>query len=754
MSHAALSTNRPFPSLLRTVLFSPWMMSALALPAALSALPTPVMAEQTADQQASAQQTAAASTPAGTLTLHSRKGDTQSTAVRLGTDMKVSVAGPLARITVTQAFLNTGRDWMEAKYLFPLPEDGAVDSLKMVVGDRIVIGEIQPREKARQTYQEAMDRGESAGLLEQQRPNMFTTKVANVGPGETVLISIAFQVPVIQKGDTYSLRLPLVVGPRYIPNSAVISQGPNGPQIDPDKLANAAALIAPVQTPSSFHLASGGEGASSDTSSPLSISVDLDPGFKIANLHSDTHEIDISGDSADHRAVHLKGHEGQGNRDFELVWQSQQQQTSTALFQQTWKGDHYMMAVVTPPAATHTPAPQPREMIFVIDNSGSMGGTSMQQAKASLVLALQSLKPGDRFNVIRFDDSLTTLFNQPVDVTPETVSRAIDYTNSLSADGGTEMLPALRAALHDATPDDTSHVRQVIFLTDGDIGNEDAMLSTVGRDHGRSRVFMVGIGSAPNSFLMSRMAEVGRGTFTHISDIDQVKDRMSTLLGRLTHPVVTDLHLHTSGSTIAFTPSLLPDLYQGEPLVVYGRTHSLHGTITITGKIGTTPWTQTLDLDQARDAKGVARQWAKRKVTDTEVAARLGTITDDAAATDIASLGETYGLVTRETSLVAVDHTPRRPAGARLTREELPLPLPEGWDFDTLFGGAHPDAPRPADVASADGQNIPLPQTATNAPLLILSGLFLALGGLLLRLMTALWGRRQDATSSRTLGDA
>ena len=131
----------------------------------------------------------------GDLILRTRDG-ASPTAVRLGTDMKVTVTGQTARVTVVQAFRNTGREWVEATYLYPLPEDGAVDSLKMVIGQRVIVGEINRREEARQIYEQAKEEGRGAGLVEQQRPNMFTNRVANIGPGETVLIEIEYQAPV------------------------------------------------------------------------------------------------------------------------------------------------------------------------------------------------------------------------------------------------------------------------------------------------------------------------------------------------------------------------------------------------------------------------------------------------------------------------------------------------------------------------------------------------------------------------------
>ncbi|MFN7128506.1 MAG: marine proteobacterial sortase target protein [Brevundimonas sp.] len=638
----------------------------------------------------------------GALLLKTRDGATPA-AVQLGTDMEVTITGQTARVKVVQAFRNTGRDWAEATYLYPLPEDGAVDSLKMVIGQRVIIGRINRREAARQIYEQAKAEGRGAGLVEQQRPNLFTNRVANIGPGETVLIEIEYQAPVRRVSGEYSFRLPLVVAPRYVPAAG------GAPDV-----ATARAVGAPVLDPRRHA-----------PTNPVSITVHLNPGFAPTGVVSPYHPVRIAEGPGSERTVSLAQTTVPADRDFELRWRSSETDPSVSLFRERVRNHDYLMAVIEPPAAGRRRAPPPpRELIFVIDNSGSMSGDSMDQARESLKLALRSLTPADRFNIIRFDDSMTELFDQPVAATPDQVALALRFAGQLQAQGGTEMLPALSAALVDDTPQDRRRVRQVIFLTDGSISNEDDMLRVLGADRGRSRVFMVGIGSAPNSFLMSRMAEVGRGAYTHIGDSREVAARMSALLDRLTRPVVTDLRVYGQGGDAEFTPVDLPDLYEGEPLVVLGRSGARLGRMTVSGTLDGRPWTRRIDLSQAVEGRGIGKLWGKRRITDIEVASRLGQMTDEAAAEAIAQLGLDFSIVTRETSLVAVDHTPRRPEGARLTEEELPLNLPKGWDFDALFGGPVVNGGADGGAAPADPlEPFGLPQTATQWERTLWSGL-------------------------------
>lgn len=660
----------------------------------------------------------------GTLLL-SGKGVAESLpAVRLGTDMDVTVSGAIARVRVTQAFRNTSDRWMEATYLYPLPEDGAVDSLKMVVGDRVIVGHIKRRAEAREIYEKARERGQKAGLVEAERPNMFRNSVANVGPGETVLIQIEYQAPVRQVSGEFSLRLPLVVGPRYVPAQATAD--------NPARTEAAAAkdideVTAPLAAPAL------GKGLN-----PVSITVHLAPGFVPANLISPYHRIAVSDDGAQTRTIRLADGEVPADRDFELRWRSASADPTLSLFRQSLDGKDYVMASIVPPARLPQGKAPPREMVFVIDNSGSMGGQSMDAAKESLLHALDTLRPEDRFNVIRFDDTMTQLFDHSVPATPEQVATARRFTEGLEANGGTEMLPALKAALVDSTPGDAPNavqgVRQVVFLTDGDLSNEKDMMAEIAAHGGRSRVFMVGIGSAPNTFLMRRMAEAGRGTYTNIGDGSEVNAKMTALLDRLKAPVARDLKVKVDGAPIDFTPRRLPDLYVGEPLVLLGRGQALSGRLTVSGMIGDKPWSQTVDLSAAVDSPAVARLWANRRVAEIEAARAAGEVEDDQADGQIADLGLAYSLVTSQTSLVAVDETPTRPAGARLTREELPLLLPAGWDFDTLFNGAAAHAmPPTAGAEAGEAEAVTLPRTATGYMALVeKGGLALLLGVALL----------------------
>lgn len=659
-------------------------------------------------------------------------------AMRLGTDIVADVDGQTARVTVTQAFRNTSDQWMEATYLYPLPDNGAVDTLKMVVGDRIFEGRIKPKEEAREIYEEAKANGQKAGLVEQHRPNMFRNSIANVGPGETVLVQIEFQAPIQQVAGDYSLRMPLVVGPRYIAGSAK----DGGSLSRAALLAGASDIVAPTADPDMVARAGGGL-------NPVSITVNLDPGFTADTISSPYHAVNVAGEGPT-RTITLADGAVPANRDFELRWSAAGEAPSLGLFREKHGELDYVMATITPPSAERTGAVPPREMIFVIDNSGSMAGESMPAARRSLLYALETLRPQDRFNIIRFDDTMTQLFPDAVAASGRNIEQAKSFTHSLEAEGGTEMLPALEAALDDKSVD--GRVRQVVFLTDGSLSNEAEMMEEISRNRGQSRVFMVGIGSAPNTFLMRRMAEAGRGTFTHVGYGDEAESQMQRLLDRLARPVATDLTATVNGGNIDFAPRDLPDLYAGEPLVLLGRTRHLQGTLTVSGLIEGRRWSQTIDLSQGSQSDVVAKLWAYRRIAEVEAERWSGETSYERADESIEELGMAFHLVTSRTSLIAVDDTPSRPEGAMLTREELPLLLPAGWDFDHLFGVqfANRDRDLPMREMEKQRQQLELPETSTGYVLTLGLGLLLLLAGLAMALGHR-WERLRSALPLRSL---
>ncbi|MGA8808057.1 MAG: marine proteobacterial sortase target protein [Thermoanaerobaculia bacterium] len=580
-------------------------------------------------------------------------------------EVRITVTGPIVRTTVTQTFHNTTGRCVEGLYVYPLPELSAVDTLKMTIGSRVIVGEIREREQARKEYEQAKSEGRKAALVEQQRPNVFTTSVSSMMLDEDAIIEIAYQEMAQYENGEYRLRYPMVVAPRYTPaHSSVAAKLPFTPC------------------------------SSNNNGGTIALSVDLQPGYSVRNIASaqqvksetlGNRHYRVTADSSTLNATH----------DFDLSWQPDLGTNPEATVLTEKLGEEtYALVMVTPPARSAVRLP--RETIFIIDSSGSMEGASMQQAKAALLLALGDLKSGDKFNIIDFDSMARPLFSDSRFADASSIASAKSFVEKIDADGGTEMLKALQLAMPEhPTPSGT--VRQVIFMTDGQVGNEQELFSFIHSRLGESRLFTVGIGAAPNSHFMRNAARFGRGTFTYIGDVQQVQERMSELFGKLDAPVMTSISVHSTDSTAESWPERVPDLYRGEPLVVAMRVHDANAKITLRGNIGNETWSKELTLPAAGGNDGIARLWGREKIESLMDHLSDGSNPSGVESAVIA-VALQHHLVSQYTSLVAIDQTPQ---GLNASCKAELLPASNGADVD------------------ADGT---LPQTATPAGLLLLIG--------------------------------
>jgi len=611
----------------------------------------------------------------------------------LETDVKISVTGIIARTTLTQEFINPSHeedDWAEGIYVFPLPETAAVDHLRMKVGGRTIVGEIKERAEAKKVYEKAKREGKRTSVVEQERPNIFTTSVANIAPGDRITVEIEYQETVHHDQERYSLRFPMVVGPRYIPGTPVIIEDqPPGQGWSPntDHVTDGSRITPPVQHPALGPI------------NPVSLTIDLAAGFPLGKIEAPYHEILTIAEPDGRQHITLRADRVPANRDFQLIWQPASGQAPASTIYRQLQGDQtYALLMVTPPSSDQLAAQVPRETIFVIDSSGSMAGTSIEQAKAALLLALNRLTAQDRFNVIQFNNVTHVLFSQPQPVKTDTLKKAIHYVEQLRANGGTEILPALKLALKGTAP--RTHLRQVIFLTDGQVGNEDELFSVIREQLRESRLFTIGIGSAPNSHFMRKAAEFGRGTFTHIGSTSEVKAQMDAIFQKLERPVLTDIHIEGLDSDHEMFPSKIPDLYDGDPVVVAVKSSILPANVTLKGTIGSSPWTATLPLREQPERDGLSVYWARQKIAS--LMDQPSRIQDESMVRQaVLDVALNHHLVSKYTSLVAVDQEPVRPTNKILVTHAMKTNLPEGQNYQAIFG---------------------LPKTATSGMLQLLLG--------------------------------
>lgn len=623
------------------------------------------------------------------------------------TRVRFDVTGVIARATVVQRFRNPLDQWIEGVYVFPLPESSAVDHMRMRAGERVIEGQIREKEKARQEFQRAAAEGKRATLVEQQRPNLFTTRVANLGPLEELEVEIQYQQTLELAEGRVGLRFPLTMTPRYMPgieaSLALLTKGKPALDQDPDL-----ELEGDDETGAGDDVGHGREDAGDELlqpsflppavkRNPVSIELNLNAGFEVASLVSGTHKMVVEPLSGHAFHARLSEEMVPADRDFEVSWSpAPGVMPASSITTEAGPDATYALVTLFPPAGAAARTVRiPREVTFVIDTSGSMEGVSMKQARRALELAIHRLDAEDWFNVIQFNSVTSTLFDAPVPATPENRMRAMRYAAALSANGGTEMLPALLAALAPrAANEEGSVLKQVLFLTDGAVSNEEQLFSVIKAKLGRARLFTVGIGSAPNSHFMTRAAEFGRGTFTFIADVNAVEKQMGELYARVESPVLSDIRVSFDGiapEAAEVWPDRIPDLYLGEPVVVGARFDQVPAAIRVTGRRDGEPFETVAPFDGAETGLGINVLWARRKIQSLLDGVREG---DDAEAVraQVVSLGLTHHLVTRHTSLVAVDLTPVRPEGESVESLMTPVNLPDGAAFGALPQSATPAA--------------------------------------------------------------
>ena len=621
------------------------------------------------------------------------------TATRMNTDVSMNVSGLVARVSVRQEFRNDGDEWTEGVYVFPLPDKAAVDRMRLFIGERFIEGEIREKEQAKKEYERARSEGKKASLVEQQRPNLFTASVANIAPGERVVVEIEYLEDLDYDNGSFAIRFPMTLTPRYIPGSPVPDRKGSGWSPDTTRVSDASLVTPPHVMASKDHR--------------ISLRARIDAGMPLEIVASRYHPVKVSEDGGRYD-VSLANDAVPMDHDFELLWRPVPSVAPRAMvFQESIDGQPHYLLMVMPPDAGRTDEPtMPRELIFVVDTSGSMHGASIAQAKQALDRALDGLNANDRFNIIEFNSTTRALYHQSVAADAANLRHARKFVKGLEANGGTEMRPALRLARDSASAD--SHLRQIVFITDGSVGNEEELYAMIDSRLGKARLFTVGIGSAPNSWFMRKAAELGRGTFVVISALHEVGEKMDRLFDKLGSPQVTNINVSWPGGAVTESyPETVPDLYLGEPVTVRARASAPFqpaAKVRISGDSVAGAWTRDLSLMNEAGHAGVGALWARAKIAALHDQERRGADADMTRKT-IIDTAINHHLVSKYTSLIAVDKTPARPAGDPLAREQVPNLLPYGQSMNAIFG---------------------FPATATNAAVLQRRGLLLLFAALLL----------------------
>lgn len=671
---------------------------------------------------------------AGQLYMRGSAHESWRQSVHLRSQVEATISGMVVDVEYKQTFLNSSNEWREAVYVFPLSEQAAVYFLSMTIGEREIIGQIKEKEDAQRIYQQAKKEGKKAALLDQQRPNLFTQKIANIAPGESISVTIKYVETAQYDGTQFSWRLPTTLTPRYMPGAVLASAQGTAREDTVTRIEEAAGAIQlpsdqtallnelnfnnygwalPTSQVADAHRISPPMGLSNPdkNNNPITLAITLAAGLPLANITAPYHTLSVSKQGDAHKVSLLNG-TTEMDRDFVLQWRPTiSRMPAAALFKQQYDGETFSMLMLMPPTAPVLKG-MPREVTFILDTSGSMDGQSIAQAKAALVRAIGQLTEQDRFNVVEFNSRHRLLFAQLREANEQVRQQAIAWVNALQAGGGTEMLPALHAAFNSLDADNHA-LRQIVFITDGAVGNEVELFKAIHQQLGNSRLFTVGIGSAPNSYFMRKAAQFGRGTFTYIGAEHEVAGRMDELFRKLSSAVASNVQLSWPVAAEQF-PQRVPDVYRGEPLLIFAKTPALSGNLEVSGEVAANSlasasqaWQESVnlrDLTSAHDSPGIARLWTRHKIEaleDQKVAGRDSAEVREA----VLNLGLRHQLLTPYTSFVAVEQVVSRPVEAGLEAEPVANRMPKGQ------------------IAPRSGRSVAYPATATSREVSIWIGL-------------------------------
>lgn len=577
----------------------------------------------------------------------------------------VNIAGVIADVTVTQTYINSGKNTLEAIYVFPASTRAAVYDMKMQIGNRIIAAKIQEKEQARKDYDAAKNQGKSATLLEQMRPNVFQMNVANIMAGDTIKVIMKYTELLVPTEGVYEFIYPTVVGPRYS----------NQPE------ANASANDAWVANPYTK------EGI--NPTYTFDIKTNLLTGMNIKAISCPTHEVKISYESKQNALIELKKSEKfDGDRDFILQYKLADNAIESGLLLYKGNGDdeNFFLTMVQPPAKPDIEMIPPREYIFIMDVSGSMSGFPIETSKKVMENLIKKLRPIDKFNLMLFASDNSVLANSSVFATEENLKKALNMVDKQQGGGGTELLPALKNALKIEKSDGYS--RSFVIATDGYVSIEKEAFELIRNNLGKANFFAFGIGSSVNRFLIEGLAHCGMGESFVVTDAKDADKKADKFREYISSPVLTDVKATYDGfETYDIEPINIPDVLAQRPVLIYGKWKGeAKGKITITGKTGGKDFSWTVDVaDVVPNEKNQAIKylWARQKIRMLDDFNNVGN--DKTLQEEITTLGLKYNLLTNYTSFIAIDSLIRNDGGKSTTIKQ-PLPLPQGVSNDAVGG--------------------------------------------------------------------
>ncbi|MCF6319583.1 MAG: marine proteobacterial sortase target protein [Proteobacteria bacterium] len=577
----------------------------------------------------------------GMMLSYQEAGNNYAALKLLSSDYQIDITGIVAQVNITQTFHNDSTQWIkEGMYAFPVAKNAAVYQMRLTIGKRVIEGEIHEKKQAQQIYDDAKAQGLAASIVKQYRPNLFTTDVANIMPNEKITVEITYQQTLSYDAGHIDFRLPLAIKSRYMQQQLLV-----GSDVSGSETSSLQATDLPTSTVSDQQ--------------KRSINVQIEAGFELSELVSLYHDVNIQ-ETGVFQTIKLADTTLYDANDFVLRWYPiQGKEPRAAMFSEKLNGEEYVLMMLLPPKNTQKNTQkitQKREVVFIIDTSGSMQGAAMDTAKDALLFGLTQISSQDKFNVIEFNSNATQVFAQSRIASADNLDEAVDFIVGLQSNGGTNMGPALALSMQDEV--DEHYLKQIVFITDGSVGNEAQLFKQIDQNIGQARLFTVAIGQAPNNYFMSKAALIGKGTYSNISNLDDVDFEMNELFVKLSSPALTDVAIEW-GHDVEQSPRVIPDLYSDQPIIVTAKMSAFNTNIGLSGFVDKSTWSQSFDLNNDGQSTGIAKLWARNQIADLTDDYMLGASNDsDWLQEQITQIALQYHLISEFTSLVAVDKTP------------------------------------------------------------------------------------------------
>ena len=569
------------------------------------------------------------------------------------TRVQIDVAGVIADVKVEQTYRNEGIRPINASYVFPASTRAAVYAVRMRIGNEVIIAKVKERTQAKKEFEKAKEEGKSASLLEQDRPNVFSMKLANIMPQEQVEIELQYTELLIPTDGVYEVVFPTVVGPRY-----------------PSKEAETAKNNAFVNTPY-LHEAE-------NPPSTLHISATIGAGVPLQEVSCPSHQIKAQYQNPN--TAHLTLDDSnpfQGNQDFVLHYRLAGNQISSGLLLFQGPDENFFLYMAQPPARVENDDLPAREYVFVVDVSGSMNGFPLETSKRLLTELISQLKPTDLFNVVLFAGDSTVLSDTSLAANQENIDRAIKLLNEQRGNGGTELLPAIQRAVSIPRQPDIS--RNIVLVTDGYISGEQGVFDYIREHLDQSNVFAFGIGSSVNRYLIEGVARAGMGEPFIVTEEAEAAAVANKFKQYIESPVLTNIKIQAQGFDVYdVNPVHFPDLLAQRPLILFGKWRGpVAGTIELTGKTGRGEFVSRLDVAGTQPDEGnraLRYLWARSRIAELSDYGAENVGDEQVAA--ITSLGLKYNLLTQYTSFIAVrEVVTNNLEPAKDVNQPLPLPI-------------------------------------------------------------------------------